>query len=537
MADKKKDIVYKTDEEIELAFDFAKAEGSSRAILVESYLTGMDHRMLVVNGELVAVAKRVPGHVKGDGKLSIAELIDVVNSDPRRGVGHEKVLTQLKLDDQAQRLLRIAGYTPESILEKDEILYLRDTANLSTGGTAIDMTDQVHPDNREMAVRAITAVGLDVGGVDFLTTEKYPSDKIDLVITWLDVGNYKAFDTSKKIKEAYPNVLIAALSHYSAELRKQLAKENEGTIDYVFHWNGNVEIFLAIIKLAEDSMNAEKDINEVGVKAILLVEDSMRFYSRYLPMIYKIILKQTHAFMSEGLNEHRRMMSMRGRPKILLATNYEEGLSLFEKYKYKLLGVISDVSYPREGVRDVHAGFHLLEYVRSYKRYFPFLIQSSESHNEKRSLELKGKFLYKHSETLGIDLKNYITKYFAFGDFEFWDPDQMKVLATVKDLKSLQKAFVALNKYKSETEKEHSRIFVAVECEKPQQTPVVLRYYIENAGWSPQYDFRVEELNQPLNIVYQANVYQTSGEVWENVHLKLSNGMPSLSTEKPEFEK
>jgi cyanophycin synthetase len=173
-------INLRSDEEVTTAFDFARTQGTSRAVLVESYLTGMDHRMLVVNGELVAVAKRVPGHVIGDGKHTISELIEIVNSDPRRGVGHEKVLTQLLMDDQAQRLLANAGHTPDSILDEGSILYLRDTANLSTGGTAIDMTDQVHPDNREMAVRAITAVGLDVGGVDFLTS--------DITQSYKDVG-------------------------------------------------------------------------------------------------------------------------------------------------------------------------------------------------------------------------------------------------------------------------------------------------------------------------------------------------------------
>lgn len=266
------------------------------------------------------------------------------------------------------------------------------------------------------------------------------TNKIDLVITWLDIGNYRAFETSKQIKEAFPHVPITALSHYSSQLRKKLKEGNTGIIDYVFHWNGNEDIFLAIIKLTEDRMNAEHDINHIGVKAILLVEDSLKFYSRYLPTIYKIILKQTRYFMSEGLNEHRRMMLMRGRPKILLATNYEEGMILFEKYKHNLLGVISDVNYFKDGVRDEMAGFKFLNYVRSSDRYFPFLIQSSNKNNEKIALELKGKFLYKYSETLNDDIKSYISKYFSFGNFEFWDPLQMKVLAVAKDLKSFQKS-------------------------------------------------------------------------------------------------
>ena len=162
-------INLKTDEEVETGFNKARDHG--RTIIVESYIEGFDHRLLVVNGELVAAAKREPGHVVGDGKRTIAELVDIVNEDPRRGVGHEKVLTRLEFDDQAERLLKKIGYDHETVPAVDEVVYLRSTANLSTGGTAIDVTDIIHPDNREMAIRAIKAIGLDIGGVDFLTND------------------------------------------------------------------------------------------------------------------------------------------------------------------------------------------------------------------------------------------------------------------------------------------------------------------------------------------------------------------------------
>lgn len=168
------------DNQVETAFAEAKEHSKSRAILVESFITGFDHRMLVVDNKLVAVAKRVPGHVVGDGKQTITQLIDEVNSDPRRGIGHEKVLTNLELDNQAKRLMDDAGVTEETVLDDGQVLYLRSTANLSTGGTAIDMTDVVHPDNRDMAERAIMAVGLDVGGVDFLID--------DITRSYKDIG-------------------------------------------------------------------------------------------------------------------------------------------------------------------------------------------------------------------------------------------------------------------------------------------------------------------------------------------------------------
>ena len=169
-----------SEEEVREAYHIAKAQSHSRHVIAESFVTGFDHRMLVVNNELVAVAKRVPGHVIGDGKSTITQLVDVVNSDPRRGIGHEKVLTRIDIDGQAEELLEEAGYNEDTVLKKDQIFFLRATANLSTGGTSIDLTDVVHPDNREMAVRAIRAIGLDIGGVDFITD--------DITSSYKDIG-------------------------------------------------------------------------------------------------------------------------------------------------------------------------------------------------------------------------------------------------------------------------------------------------------------------------------------------------------------
>ncbi|MFZ2507954.1 MAG: cyanophycin synthetase, partial [Steroidobacteraceae bacterium] len=166
------------DEEVE--HGFAVAREHSRSVIVETYLEGDDHRLLVVNGELVAATRRTPGHVTGDGRHKVSELIDIVNQDPRRGVGHEKVLTRLELDAQAQAMLARAGLGPDSVPADGQKVFLRSTANLSTGGTATDVTDVIHPDNRDMAVRAIRAIGLDVGGVDFLTR--------DITLSYREIG-------------------------------------------------------------------------------------------------------------------------------------------------------------------------------------------------------------------------------------------------------------------------------------------------------------------------------------------------------------
>ena len=159
-------------ESVRTAFAVAQEQNrGGRSVVVEKFIKGIDHRMLVVNGELAAVAKRVPGHVVGDGVHTLAELVELVNADPRRGIGHEKVLTRLEFDLQADQLLSVRGYGRETVPPDGEVVYLRLTGNLSTGGTASDVTDSVHPDNREMAIRAVKALGLDVAGVDFLTED------------------------------------------------------------------------------------------------------------------------------------------------------------------------------------------------------------------------------------------------------------------------------------------------------------------------------------------------------------------------------
>ena len=155
------------DDEIRAAFDAAREH--SRSVIVETFQEGADHRLLVVNGELVAATRRTPGHVVGDGRRTITELVEIVNQDPRRGIGHEKVLTRLELDREANLMMERVGYTADAVPKQGEVVFLRSTANLSTGGTATDVTDVIHPDNRDMAVRAVRAIGLDVGGVDFIS--------------------------------------------------------------------------------------------------------------------------------------------------------------------------------------------------------------------------------------------------------------------------------------------------------------------------------------------------------------------------------
>ena len=262
--------------------------------------------------------------------------------------------------------------------------------------------------------------------------------EIDLIITMFNPGEYNVFEQAKRIKEKYQSIPIVVLTPLSREVSQHVYQGDLSAIDYVFSWLGNSDILLAIIKLIEDRMNVENDVTEVGVQVILLVEDSIRFYSSYLPNIYKIIFKQSKAFQGEGLNEHQQMLRMRGRPKILLATNYEEAVMLYDKYKNNLLGIISDISYKRGGVQDKFAGIRLVEHVKAEDEFMPILMQSSSRDQEAMMKELRVGFIYKHSKSLLIELRNFIMEHFAFGDFVFIDPESKREIMRAADLKTLQ---------------------------------------------------------------------------------------------------
>ena len=268
---------------------------------------------------------------------------------------------------------------------------------------------------------------------------------IDLVILMLNLADGDPFALANKIKKQYPKKPIVVLTHFSREVTLKLRNEDLSAIDYVFCWLGQADILLAIIKLIEDRMNVRHDVEIVGVQTILLVEDSIRFYSSYLPNIYKIIFQQSLDFMTEGLNEHQRMLRMRGRPKILLATNYEDAEDLYKTYRNNILGVISDIRYFRNGKQDAQAGIKFCKMLKKDNPYMPLLLQSSEISNKEIAKKMNVEFIYKNSNTLSLELRNYLKKNLAFGDFIFRDPDTQEVITKASSLKELQKKILKVH--------------------------------------------------------------------------------------------
>lgn len=264
------------------------------------------------------------------------------------------------------------------------------------------------------------------------------STSIDLVICMPGNADNDAFTVARDVKAKFPDIPCVVLTPFSHGITRRMENEDLSIFDYVFCWLGNTNLIMSIIKLIEDKMNIEHDIAEAGVQMILLVEDSIRFYSSLLPMLYGYILAQSQHFSTEALNPHSAMLRMRGRPKVVLARTYEEAMELYDKYADNTLGVISDCRFPKDGDKDPEAGLKLLRAIRKRNEYVPLILQSSESENKAKAEAEHFHFIDKNSKAMSIDLRHIMEEHMGFGDFIFRDPKTHQEVMRVRTLKELQ---------------------------------------------------------------------------------------------------
>ena len=261
----------------------------------------------------------------------------------------------------------------------------------------------------------------------------------DLIIAMPGAELHQTFLWSREVELLYPEMPFVVLTPFSREVSRRIENEDLSSVDYVFSWLGNVDLIVAIIKLIEDRMNALKDIEQVGVQCVMLVEDSIRFYSAVLPHLFKFILTQSREFSTEALNEHEARLRMRGRPKVILARDYEEARVLYNRYGHNMLGIVSDVSFNREGKTDKEAGLRLASRIRERDPHIPIIIESSEIENKPKVDAFGGIFIDKNSKTLPQDLRNAVRHNFGFYDFIVRDPDTGAEVMRIHDLNDLQK--------------------------------------------------------------------------------------------------
>ncbi|PXV63377.1 pyruvate phosphate dikinase-like enzyme [Dysgonomonas alginatilytica] len=266
----------------------------------------------------------------------------------------------------------------------------------------------------------------------------------ELVIYMPNMDDSDMFATAREIKRLYSEIPLVVMTAFSKEVSKRFSTEDLTFADYVFSWLGNSNLLLAIIKLIEDSMNVEHDTQMVGVQIILLVEDSIRFYSSALSALFKIVLKESREFSKEALNEHQKMLRMRGRPKILLARSYEEAAVIYTQYKDNILGIVTDMSYMHGGFKEKLAGYNLAKWIKTQDRFLPIIFNSSEVSNKVYADELSCSFIDKNSKSYPLDLRTQIIEQFGFGDFIIIDPDTKEEIVRIKNLKDLQKSILTI---------------------------------------------------------------------------------------------
>ena len=274
-------------------------------------------------------------------------------------------------------------------------------------------------------------------------------DSFDFILTMYNVGEPDVFTFARTVKLHHPNRPVALLTSFSKDIYRRIEEQDRSGLDYIFCWHGNTDLIIAIIKLIEDHMNAPEDILQGGVQAILLVEDSIRFYSTYLPELYKLILLQNTEFLKDAFNEQQQVLRKRARPKILLARSYEEAVELYDRYKQNLLGVISDVGFvlhredPAESEKP-DAGIDLCRRIKNDNPLMPVLLQSSQTAFSEQAEALGAGFIAKNSKTLLSQLHDYIDREFAFGDFVFEDPATGEEIGRARDLAQMQEMIASI---------------------------------------------------------------------------------------------
>ena len=271
----------------------------------------------------------------------------------------------------------------------------------------------------------------------------------DFVLTMYNVGEPDAFTFGCIMKERYPNIPVALLTSFSKDIYRRIEDQDRSGIDNIFCWHGNTDLIIAIIKLLEDKLNADADILDGGVQAILLVEDSIRFYSTYLPELYKMLLLQNSEFLKDAFNEQQQVLRKRARPKVLLATNYDEAVALYEKYRDNLLGVISDVGFvlhkdDPSSKEKPDAGIDLCRMIKKDNPLMPVLLQSSQTEYRQTAAELGAGFVAKNSKTLLSELNDFITSELAFGDFVFRDMKTGAEIGRARDLRQMQEQIATI---------------------------------------------------------------------------------------------
>ena len=269
-------------------------------------------------------------------------------------------------------------------------------------------------------------------------------NSFDLIIVMPGTDNSDTFDIARGIKHRFQHIPLVVLTPFSHGITARIEHEDLSDFEYVFCWLGNTDLLLSIIKLIEDKMNLDHDIEEGGVQQIILVEDNIRFYSSVLPELYKFVLQQSMEFATEALNEHQRTLRMRGRPKIVLARTYEEATTLYDRHPNNVLGVITDARYPRGGVVDPQAGVQLLAELRKRDPFLPLILESAESENALQAKAYNADFIDKNSKKMAVDLREVVKQRFGFGDFIFRDPQTHQEVMRAHNLKEMQSAILSV---------------------------------------------------------------------------------------------